>query len=484
MRSRTLRISLFALIVCLAALTGYRLLQWRAAEGRLEALRGEVAGANVVICVMDAARADHLGCYGYPRPTTPNVDELAKESLVFTDHFCQFTRTKESTASLFTSQYADTHLAYERRPLEDGTFTMAKGLSDAGLDTALFSSNFNASPVLGLGPGFEETFYGEAVRAELRKGETEWAPEPLLRLFGKWLAKRDGQRFFAYVHFTPPHQPYEFPGPMGKLFAGKQPPGYSPEKYHPLKYDFPIVPEETTQDFPPLPEWINLYDSNLRYADWAVGEAVRQLREAGVLDKTLLIVTSDHGEAFGEHGFVWHGEPIHDEVGRIPLVIRFPKASREGRVTALTQSIDLLPMIFELFRLSYPPDSVQGRSLAGLIAGNAQQVNRYGFTKAAKQGDKYMVRDQQYALLLWGNGKWRALYDLKADPEQRTDVLAQRPEEAAGLTKAFRSFALKQRVPPLNFLDPAIPPPPLPPIKETDLPPDVERHLRALGYLK
>jgi len=153
---------------------------------------------------------------------------------------------------------------------------------------------------------------------------------------------------------------------MAELFAD-QPPGYLPDNYHARHYDFPIPPEEDDPEPPPLPQWINLYDANLRYADWAVGELCRLLEESGLLDNTLLVITSDHGEAFGEHGFIWHAAAVHDEATRIPLLIRLPEAGRRGRISALTQTIDLLPTLFDLLHVPYPEDRIQGRSLSPLI---------------------------------------------------------------------------------------------------------------------
>jgi len=192
----------------------------------VEGIREAARGANVVLVVIDAARADHLGCYGYPRDTTPNMDRLAGESVRFEGHFCQFPRTKESTASLFASQYSDSHLASGNRHLMDGTFTMAKGLGEAGYRTVLFSSNPNASPGAGIGLDFRETYDQGDVDPLVRSWKELTSPEPLLGLIGDWLGRNGGSRFFAYIHFDPPHQPYIQPEEMTALFAGQEPPDF------------------------------------------------------------------------------------------------------------------------------------------------------------------------------------------------------------------------------------------------------------------
>ncbi|UCC69647.1 MAG: sulfatase-like hydrolase/transferase, partial [Armatimonadota bacterium] len=150
-------------------------------SARLPAGSSEHAGStpdapNLLICVIDAARADHLGCYGYPRPTTPNMDRLAEESLLFENHFTQSTETKLSTASLLTSQYVDSHLAFGDRPLPKSAFTMAGGLRGAGFKTLLFSSNLQASPAYGIGTDFQEVRWVPDLQAATQPGETAHSP--------------------------------------------------------------------------------------------------------------------------------------------------------------------------------------------------------------------------------------------------------------------------------------------------------------------
>jgi arylsulfatase A-like enzyme len=334
-----------------------------------------------------------------------------------------------------------------------------------------------------LGEYFQEVHYDPEIQVVMEGDETPWSPEPCLRLLADWLSRQSGKRFFAYIHLMPPHKPYTQPAEMTALFRDQTPPGFDPDRYHPEEYDFPIDIEPHADVFP-LPEWINLYDANYRYGDWGVGETERLLKEAGVFEQTLFIVTSDHGEAFGEHGFVWHGEPIHDEVSHVPLLIRFPAGARAGTISALTESIDILPTVFDLFGLPFPEDQVQGRSLAGAIAGVSDRVHDYAFTRAPRHGHKYMVRGRDHALLLWGTGKWRTLYDLRADPAQTENVIKSHPEVARAMVAAFEEFASRQRVPPLNFLDPNVPPPELPAAEKTRLAPDVKKALQTLGYLE
>jgi arylsulfatase A-like enzyme len=444
-------------------------------------LREAAAGGNLVICVIDAARADHVGCYGYPRDTTPNIDRIAQESIVFGRHFAQYAMTKPSTASLFTSQHADTHLAYENRPLLEGTFTLAAGLEAAGFTTVMFSSNPNAAPGTGLGLDFQEVYDQTHVEPLVKSWEEFTLPQPLLSLIESWLEKNARRRFFAYVHFDPPHQPYMQPDAMTQMFAGQDPPGFQRSDF-----EFPVDDRELLAKslHPPLPEWINLYDANLRFADWAVGELVRLLAEADVLEETVLVVTSDHGEAFGEHGYLWHERGVYDELLHVPLLLRLPGGARAREVTSLTQTIDLLPTAFDLFDVPYPRNGIQGESLLPLMAGIEDTAHDHIIAGSDGDPPSYLVRGEEWALILWGNGEWRALYDLRPDPGQRHNVIHDHPEVAEQMLAEFRRFAINQRRPPLEFLDPNHEPLAVPQEGALELTPDLERRLRALGYVR
>jgi arylsulfatase A-like enzyme len=445
------------------------------------ALREQVAEANVVIVVLDAARADHVGCYGYPRPTTPNLDRLADEALVFENHFAPYASTKCSTASLFTGQHADTHLAYDNRQPPDGTFTLARGFELAGFRTVMFSSNPNAAPGMGLGMDFREVYDQRQVEPLVEDWEQFTHPAPLLTLIRDWLARHGRERFFMYVHFDPPHQPYLQPPEMNALFADQQPPGFTPGPFA-----FPVDDRKrvATALHPPLPGWINLYDANLRFADWAVRELEGHLRDMEVLDETIFIVTSDHGEAFGEHGYIWHERGVYDELVHIPLLVRFPGTAHRRRIDALTQTIDLLPTLFDLLEMPFPADGIQGISLLPLLAGIEDRARSHVIARSDGSPPCYLLRTRDWALMLWGNGEWRALYDLQSDPGQGRNVVKEHPEVAEALLADFRDFALAQRRVPIEFLDPSATPIPLPEGAEVELTPETVEQLEALGYLR
>jgi len=453
-----------------------------------ERIRSGAQSANVVICVLDAARADHVGSYGYPRDTTPNLDKLGEESVIFRNHFSTYPSTKPSTASLFTGLYPDTHRIMQGKALDKSGATLAQRLKEAGFHTALFSSNAVASPEVGIGADFEEVFANSAGRGEAKGGPITpsagdaWrTPEGLTEVFGRWLSKEGRSRFFAYCHFLPPHTPYDAPEEVQAWFAAQQP--VAVRQGH---FEFPETRPPYGRDrmLPPQ-EWVNRYDANLRWADWGVGEVVRLLRERGLLDNTLLIVTSDHGEAFGEHGYVFHAHAVYDEFVHIPLVMRFPGQQRViGEVSALTQTVDLAPTVLDLWEVPYERSEIQGSSLLPLVTGEKRKVRDHVFATCGEPWPSYLVRDAAWSLLLYRGGKLRALYDLRNDPGQTRNVVAEHAETAATMTAAFRQFARTQGRPLTEFTSSRAVAPPATGTPENRLPSSTRRELKALGYLE
>jgi len=455
-----------------------------------DALRESARSANLVICVIDAARADHVGCYGYPRETTPNMDRLAGESVVFEQYFAPYPHTKPSTVSLFTGQYPDTHLVADWRAMKTDGFSMANVLESVGFQSVFLSSSPMASPGMGVGKDFEFACGREMARSPgggiRRRGRARWqgaggwkTPEELVRAFSGWLEAERTGRFFTYVHFLPPHIPYEAPKDMQELFAGKEPPNAWQGKFA-----FREVEEEYTWEAPPLKEWVNSYDANMRWADWAVGEIEKELRESDLLENTLLVVTSDHGEAFGEHGYRRHVYGVYDELLHVPLLVRFPGAERvTGRVGALTQTVDLLPTVLDLFRIPCPEEGIQGRSLLPVVTGAVERVRDYVYATCDGEARSYLVRDHDWALILWEGGEFRALYDLREDPRQTRNVIGENPGRAAQMVNAFRRFAAEQTSPPMEFVDPKAKRGELPSAPEVTLSEEQRRELKALGYM-
>jgi len=334
----------------------------------------------------------------------------------------------------------------------------------------------------GLGADFDECYYKPHLQAEGYAKPLIFRPEALLEQVKRWFDKKPRTPFFAYVHFMPPHAPYIAPPDMSSRFVGSDPPN---AWRGPYPFDGLETERREQERSVDLAFSINRYDSNYCYADWAVGEVERLLRKAGLLDHTLLIVSADHGEAWGEHGYIGHTRSAWDETIHIPLVMKFPGGNGpRAWLHGLTQTVDMLPTLCDLFLMEYPEGHVQGKSLLPLMAGEVDDVNDYVFARTMGNPPSYAVRSHDWLLILYQGGRLRALYDLRKDPRALRNRIKAEPEKAEEMCAAFRSFAERQLVPPLDYLDPDAPtlePPPVPAIKPTE---DTLKTMRDLGYLQ
>ena len=465
----------------------------------------EAAGMNIIICVLDAARADHFGCYGYPRPTTPNIDRLTQESLVFEQHYCQVPETANSTLSLFQSRYITPERSQREQSAYMGAFpSLVESFQQLGFNTMVFSVNPKLFVETALLKGFDNIIGKTFDKAAMEKGSQSlsltklgngsekagfYKPEYLLRDINNWLAIKPEPPIFAYIHFVQPHIPYAAPKNIADIFLGKKPPLYwkSPSAMPPMRFKEPGTGYSALSGS--AEETVNLYDANLRWADEAVGQLEQALRKAGLSDNSLLIIMADHGESLGEHGYSWHVDCPYEEALHIPLIMRFPgKDAPRGRIKALTQTIDLLPTLFDIKNLAWPA-TAQGRSFLPLMAGETDRINEYSFSTAGREArcDVLIVRDLQSTLLLRDDGKTRALYDSVNDPRQTKNILASEPDRMPRLEEAFRQFALAQLDPPLYFIDPSeqwvVEGNPQQ-TKTKELPESLRKQLEKLGYLK
>ncbi|WP_137284580.1 sulfatase [Halorussus salinisoli] len=283
---------------------------------------------NVVLLTADALRADHLSCYGYERETSPVLDELAEESLRFTNAYSASSHTREAVPALLTGEYPDVavdsgyHLA---------TDTIASTLSKEGFATAGFHSNPFVSRAYGFGQGFDhfddDLHLGQhkvialAQRAldKIRNRHYARADEINERSLD-WLDSLDVEEsFFLWNHYMDTHGPYEPPGEYATLYADHGLSGRDAQSLYQRAID---DPESITDDERQL--LVDLYDAEIRYNDKYLGEFIDALRERGLLEESLVVVTADHGDAFGEHGYYEHPRYLHDEITHVPLFVRPP----------------------------------------------------------------------------------------------------------------------------------------------------------------
>jgi arylsulfatase len=367
---------------------------------------------NVLIILIDALRADRLGVNGYPLPTTPEIDSLAQEGVNFTQAFSHSTWTKPSIATLFTSLYPEQHgldmVAVEAvgglaTDSLDGQFiTLAERFHQAGYVTGAVINQVHLQEKFGFGQGFE-LFIAQRGRV---------APQLNQRMV-RWFETLESDRpFFAYLHYLDPHWPYrqrlkkDAPD-LGSTAMDVEPPG-SAER-------IPRWRERVTKES----DWRALearYDHEVAYVDRAVGSIVQDLRRLGRFEDTLVVITSDHGEAFLEHGELVHGLAPYDEVIHIPLVLRLPEPlrARTGNLDRPVGLVDLGPTLYELAGLE-PTGQEEGRSLASWIRGG-----RLGDRPIFAQGDGWTAaRSLEHKLMTGPKGE-ELFFALVSDPGEQS----------------------------------------------------------------
>ena len=397
-----------------------------AEDARADGLRRSLAGANVVLVVLDAARARQLGCYGYARPTTPEIDRIAAEGVVFERAYTPAVYTLGAMSSLWTSQYPDRHhgdVSFSS-PLPRDRLTLADVLSGQGVTTAGFVANPIAGGLNRFDAGFGE--FRELWRELGSDGGVFRQAVP------PWLAGKEGRRFFAYLHFREPHFPYDPQAPFDTKFG---PDGPIPKA---VRRDSTWITDVNQGRRALTPEerehLVRLYDGNLAFADQEVGALRGALEAEGLWDRTVFIVTADHGEELLEHGWIGHNVHLYEPSVRVPLVVRFPKGTGPAgtRVRELVDLLDLAPTIADVFGVrgrGGSREQFQGRSLLPVVQGAPGKP--MVLSRTVWDRPRYGLRDGRYALLADTRTGEARLFDTAADPEERQDLADRLPLRTA-----------------------------------------------------
>lgn len=379
---------------------------------------------GILLVSIDTLRRDHVGAYGYGPPTTPRLDALAREGLIADDAVSVSSWTLPSHVSMLTSVDPAIHGATDmRHGFGGGVPTLPALLKSAGFATQAVTSHLYVSSVYGLDHGFDRLDFHQDRRA------TDVANRAID------LVDRFGDRpFFLFLHFYDPHWHYDPPEAVRALF-GKPYAGAITGLWGDFSKRTPA--SVTRAD---LDHLLALYDGEIRYTDDEVGRVLDHLSARGALANTLVLVTSDHGEEFLEHGSWEHQKTLYEEVVRVPLIARGPGISAR-RETAPVTLLDVAPTILAWAGVAAPA-SFQGRSLLAPVSGDREA---YGETDHTVDGSHKLF-------LRAGARRWKAIlsldpsggsvrgeewYDLAADPSEKASA---RPPAAAA--DAIRARAL------------------------------------------
>jgi choline-sulfatase len=414
---------------------------------------------NILIYLIDTERADHSSLYGYARDTTPFLKKFGGQGLVFEDCQVQAPRTKQSTASLMTSLYSYTHgIIYDYDTIPKGAATLAEQLRGAGYVTASVIANPFAGRITGLDRGFdylEEWAVVQRYRTDAHDRGTD--SEAVNKIAFPWLDAHRDEPFFLYAHSTDPHAPYRPPAGFEEKFANPADTAEFDRVYKSLggkhKYAGGTVIDRTgckragvnPDKF--IQRAGDRYDGEILHNDRSLEQLVDKLKQLGILDNTLIIVVSDHGEEFWDHGWTGHGHSLYQELTHGVFLMWNPKLiPAPRRITEPVQLIDVMPTVLDLMDVKIP-DVVEGQSLAPFAKGQPFQrrgpvmTSRFADPEAKKEGvvpenriDAVALLDANWKLIYREKGKEAGvskveLYDRRADRTETTNIATQHPQE-------------------------------------------------------
>lgn len=429
-------------------------------------VRFDPARPDVVLILVDTLRADHLGVYGYRRPTSPRIDRLAAGGAVFDQAWAAAPWTLPSTMSIFTGRFPSAHRVESQDiHLPHEIPTLTESLHARGWRTGGFASHVYTSRLYGFDRGFQ-TYddFGMSSPDYVHEKGLEPDAERVTGAALDWLRRQGKEPVFLFVHYFDPHWPYAAPGGDRDVF---------PSAYAgPLEADYDALSKFIDTSIP-IPDGyleflVNRYDGEILHTDRQIGRLLDGFAAAGRAGRTWVLLTADHGEEFRDHGSMGHGRRLYEEIIRVPLIVsrvatgKVPDAG-PARVAVPVSGIDLLPTILDLADAGEPPAGASGRSLVPLLpgslralvpdaipgtaaaAGDAVTGRRAGpdpfrplvsetsrlnaFRKAVREGPMKLIRSMD-------DNSWE-LYDLAADPLERHELAEARPDDTRRLAQTM-----------------------------------------------
>jgi arylsulfatase A-like enzyme len=426
------------------------------------------ANDNVVLISVDTLRADRLNCYGYEaRKTSPNIDAFAKEAILFENHEAASPWTTPTHMSLLTSLYPCQHgLTQPFGDLMDdllggGQFnklpeervTLAEVLKDNGYATGAFTAGAALDPKIGFGQGF--TVYDTSM---YKLGEAN-----MKEMFG-WLDRNSLDRFFLFWHTFEVHAPYLEADFLDDVLPAETVaqirPGLEEIKKNLVEFNPNVAERQKFKD--QMTTLLGrhgaltrdvceaLYTGGVLSFDRWFGQFIQYLRDKNLYDNTMIILTSDHGEEFGDHDadrfYGGHGHTLYEEVIRVPLIIKLPRQQYAGtRISANVRTIDVMPTILDVLHRVPSKHEMKGVTLRAIWEGAEPDSSRVAMSESLiDPQEKKSIRVDQYKLIVTvdadtvaENGRCHVpeepaeveLYDLQADPKEKSNLLAGDPEQ-------------------------------------------------------
>jgi arylsulfatase A-like enzyme len=432
MTARPLR-KLFLLLVLLSAigLAAVQVMAWLSGPSR-ELKR-------VILIAVDTLRVDHVSAFGYHRKTTPHLEEmLRKDGIGFSAAHSPSSWTLPSSVSLMTSLPASLHEVEDRsQTLHPEIPTLAGAFSKHGWLSAAFVTHIYVSSLFGFDSGFDE-FHEVSIDWQFREGKQLRAGE-LNELVLPWLTAAKDKRFFLYLHYFDPHWDYDPPPPFDTKFTS---PAYSGPASGSWKYIVKFVPTTELMSEADLAHVKALYDGEIAYTDHHLNKLFEHLKSLGMWDDSLIVLLSDHGEEFQDHGSMHHIRTLYEEVLRVPLIFKLPGGRPlfwRQRVGTRVSTVDVAPTVLDLAGIPIPK-TFQGKSLRPLMKIPTKDREIFARTMRHKSDAMTLIQDDKKLIMPFGRKKADdELYDLRIDPVEQSSIAHDRP----GLTDVMKSALRK-----------------------------------------
>lgn len=432
---------------------------------------------NIVLVTLDTVRADHMGLYGYDRKNTPELSSFAAGATVYANFTAASSITLTSHASIFTGLYPQSHGAYrilpdfpKGRPLPSTIPTAAEQLAAAGYRTmAVMANRYFLRPEWGLARGFQSVEVGDPValissnRSFLLRNSVRhylltfdgiaqdidaytWNADQVNRRASRLLDQAAGEAepFFLFLNYMDAHVPYAIAPPYSHMYPGRDP-------FITADQCFTTTFEVDDLGWPLNPRYrdhiVSQYDGAIASLDHHLGLLIDELKSKGLYDNTLIMITSDHGEAFGEKGFVEHDVSTSQSQLHVPLIVKYPHQTAPDRVDTRTSHVDLMPTMMEVAGLPVPP-GVEGISLR---RANAESGRPIVAECHCNLDHTSHYRRFEYALFsgrmkfVYSPQEEPALYDLGADPDEKHNLYRPGDPSAGALRAKLNQWSVDTR---------------------------------------
>jgi arylsulfatase A-like enzyme len=414
---------------------------------------------NIFIFLIDGCQPSHLGIYGYFRKTSPFIDQFAKDAVIFNNAYANATFTRSSIATLFTGFYPQRHqLRIMVNKLSNDLFLLPEFLKEMGYRTSIYTEAGNIARRFGFTQGVDD--YKKMFR---RWDDSRYLKQNIPLYFHEWTETKGP--IFSYIHFRAPHFPIIPPPPFLDMFKPDK--KSSTRKRTILKINelLKVGHKFTTEE---IADITADYDSTICYVDSQLGKLFQCLKEKKMYENSLIIFTSDHGEAIYEHGAMGHGNNVYDETSKVPLIVKFPKSMNlKGKVDTVVQLADIFPTISAMFGKTRDFD---GRSLFDPIREKSLNDN-LAISTTFNLTPEFGIRWRNWYYMIGLRDNSERLFNLKEDP--LNEVSQTHPDVITFFRSKFITWLNQQNN--LSVKSESV--------DLNKLPEDVKENLKSLGYL-